>query len=320
MTPYHFANNNPIVFSDPTGLRPEPFREYLGKDFGFAGGTGFSWNPYANKGHWSDAFGGIYGSGAEESWLTGDSPLDLFGSSNSSSNGGISLAAQQSMVANSADNATTSWSYQNGALVSASGWVDTTDGQYMDNGTMLAPVTVYGNSNGQITNASAALSSVANQINGINGGSCNKCVNPSTIGQQPLGFTYPGPYNPKNINGDDDFSHVPSYQSEYPGIGHDRRYDNLGIKGGLGLLTDTRAIGADWRFVAEEIAIAQSPGNVKFLDRVSAASFATILGAVALPKTIWHFGTNQNAVSDTMFWFAVSNQGVTNSPTPHSHN
>jgi len=76
LTPYHFANNNPIVFSDPSGLRPEPMREYLGKDFGFVGSNGFVWNPYANKGHWSDAFGGVYGSGAEESWLTGDSPLD----------------------------------------------------------------------------------------------------------------------------------------------------------------------------------------------------------------------------------------------------
>jgi len=88
-------------------------REYLGKDFGFAGGTGFSWNPYANKGHWSDAFGGIYGSGAEESWLTGDSPLD----DNNFNNGGNNII--NSIIGASTD--------ENGNIVQNAYWVNQGD-------------------------------------------------------------------------------------------------------------------------------------------------------------------------------------------------
>jgi len=66
LTPYHFANNNPIVFSDPTGLRPESMVESLG-EFGFIQ-DGQSWNPYATKAvHWAGE-NGLYGSSVSIAW------------------------------------------------------------------------------------------------------------------------------------------------------------------------------------------------------------------------------------------------------------
>ena len=44
--------------------------------------------------------------------------------------------------------------------------------------------------------------------------------------------------------------YIPSNIVEYPAIGHDRRYDNLNKTGILALITDSRAIGADWKFVS----------------------------------------------------------------------
>lgn len=74
-------------------------------------------------------------------------------------------------------------------------------------------------------------------------------------------MSYPGGNNPRTYAGDYSYSYVPKRLSEYPAIGHDRRYDNLGTAGAKGLLTDTRAIGADWRFVGEELSIALNPFN-----------------------------------------------------------
>ena len=48
---------------------------------------------------------------------------------------------------------------------------------------------------------------------------------------------------------DKDYTYVPipTMITDYPAIGHDRRYDNLEITRASGLFLDTRAIGADWR-------------------------------------------------------------------------
>ena len=91
------------------------------------------------------------------------------------------------------------------------------------------------------------------------GGGCPNCLDPSTIGNNLFGLTYPGPNNPRSYNGEYNYSYVPTNLAEYPAIGHDRRYDKLKIKGAWGLFTDTRAIGADWRFVIEELSITANP-------------------------------------------------------------
>jgi hypothetical protein len=101
--------------------------------------------------------------------------------------------------------------------------------------------------------------------------------------------------------------------SEYPAIGHDRRYDNLGTAGASGLLLDTRTIGADWQFVGEELNIS---GNqfLNPIDRVDAFILGVGLGLASLPKTIFQLGSGPAGAAETMAWYSVSNIGVTNTP------
>jgi RHS repeat-associated protein len=149
---------------------------------------------------------------------------------------------------------------------------------------------------------------------------CSDCLNPGSLYKNGfgLGLTYPGGNNPKTYGGDYSYAFTPLLQSEYPAIGHDRRYDNLGTAGASGLLTDTRAIGADYRFVAEEISIAINPfSGVK--EKLTAGILGFGLGAGALPKTIYKLSTNEHGVAgailDIYHNYRVSNQNVTNTPS-----
>jgi RHS repeat-associated protein len=139
----------------------------------------------------------------------------------------------------------------------------------------------------------------------------------STVGENLFHLTYPGGDNPMTYGGKYSYAYTPEYLSEYPAIGHDRRYDNLGIAGASGLFMDTRAIGADWRFVAEELAITAFP-NASFLDKVYAGTLGTFLGVAALTKTVYQF-TTPFGVSEVEYWYSVSDQGVTNRPDIKKH-
>jgi len=89
--------------------------------------------------------------------------------------------------------------------------------------------------------------------------------------------------NPRSYNREYNYSYVPINLAEYPAIGHDRRCDNLETKGAWGLFTETRAIGADCKFVEEQMQIATNP----FLNpviRMSAGILGVGLGFFALPK------------------------------------
>ena len=143
---------------------------------------------------------------------------------------------------------------------------------------------------------------------------CPTCLDPSTVGKNLLGLTYPGGNNPADYTGNYNYSYVPTNLSEYPAIGHDRRYDKLNIKGASGLLTDTRAIGADWNFVGEEFSTAANP-YLDPMSRIDAAILGTGLGLSALPKTIYQMGTGPTWLAETMMWFNISSQGVNNAPT-----
>ena len=148
-----------------------------------------------------------------------------------------------------------------------------------------------------------------------NKNNCPTCLDPSTVGQNLLGLTYPGGNNPKSFNGQYNYSYVPTNMAEYPAIGHDRRYDRLNISGVKGLLTDRRAIGADWRFVKEQLQIATFP----YFDpksRIDAAALGIGLGLCALPKTIFNVVANPQWIPETIMWYNYSNQGVTNKPSP----
>ena len=91
---------------------------------------------------------------------------------------------------------------------------------------------------------------------------CNSCLNPGSLYKNLFGLSYPGGNNPRTYGGNYSYEYIPKYSSEYPAIRHNRRYDNLRIEGAKGLLTDKRAIGADWRFVLEKFAIANNVFNI----------------------------------------------------------
>ncbi len=150
-----------------------------------------------------------------------------------------------------------------------------------------------------------------NVVIGANGNQLDR----STVGQNLFGLTYPGGENPTTFSGLPDYTFVPKDLSEYPAIGHDRRYDNLDVAGALGLFTDTRAIGADYRFVSEELQIAANP-FLPLKTRIYAGTLGVGLGLAAYPKTIFKliFTPNNKGVQDIILYYHISNHGVTNTP------
>ena len=162
--------------------------------------------------------------------------------------------------------------------------------------------------NGEIVNAVYTLEEVVVTLN------CPDCLDLSTIGQNLLGLSYPGGDNPKTFSGDYSYSYVPKRLSEYPAIGHDRRYDNLNVSGASGLFTDPRAIGADWRFVFEEYTIVANPA-ANPIDRFQAFILGTGLGFASLPKTLLTLGApNGQGPNFIITWYIVSDANVTNIP------
>jgi len=160
---------------------------------------------------------------------------------------------------------------------------------------------------------------VAGIPSGSGGGSQGEtggdALDPSTVGQNwPLiggRSTYAGGNNPMTYSGKYTYSYVPTMLTDYPAIGHDRRYDNLGVNGASGLFFDTRAIGADWRFVGEQLSIMSLP--LDYGTRINAGILGFGLGAAALPKTLYQMA-KPNGYVEMMMWYYISNYGVTNRP------
>ncbi|NQY31281.1 MAG: hypothetical protein HRT69_17670, partial [Flavobacteriaceae bacterium] len=168
-TPYHFAGNNPILFSDPSGLKRVAPQEYdnLGNNYSsLMGGRGET--------HWSESvgIGGVYGS------LGGGGGGSS--SSSSSSNGGYSGAGSLALMSaivgvhnstgqTSFNNIGDGWFMgNNGSVVGAYGTSFTASewASYDMQGTKgLSEQTVYGNSNGEITNAWTALLNIEREVN-----------------------------------------------------------------------------------------------------------------------------------------------------------
>lgn len=138
---------------------------------------------------------------------------------------------------------------------------------------------------------------------------------PSTVGQNLPLFggrsTYAGGNNPMTYNKDYIYSYVPTMITDYPAIGHDRRYDNLEITGAGGLFFDTRAIGADWKFVSEQFQLFRiMPDPV---TKTNALILGAGLGWAAVPKTIYQM-TKPAGLLEIMRWYYYSSAGVTNKP------
>jgi RHS repeat-associated protein len=142
---------------------------------------------------------------------------------------------------------------------------------------------------------------------------CPTCLDKSTLFQNIFDLTYPGGNNPKSYDGKPNYDFIPTSLAEYPAIGHDRRYDRLGTAGAAGLFFDTKAIGADWQFVKEQLFIASLPISKK--DRLNAMILGIGLGACALPKTLYQHAKGIRGKYETSFWYHYSNIGVTNIPS-----
>ncbi|MBS7256137.1 hypothetical protein [Flavobacterium branchiicola] len=147
---------------------------------------------------------------------------------------------------------------------------------------------------------------------------CPYCLDPSTIGHNLVG-SYPGGDNPRSYNGDYNYSYVPNSIAEYPAIGHDRRYDNIHATGVWGLFTDSKAIGADWKFVKEELEIAFDPVALfGAKERLKAGVLGVGLGFFASFKTVLTL-SQSNGYMRIKMWYIISNAGVNNTPVIHKH-
>jgi RHS repeat-associated protein len=139
-------------------------------------------------------------------------------------------------------------------------------------------------------------------------------LDPRTVGQNLLGLTYPGGNNPKSYDRKYSYSYVPQSLAEFPAIGHDRRYDNLGTAGISGLLADTRAISSDYRFVTQELAVAILSTNIK--TKIQATVLGGGLGFLASFKTLGHLANPSSGGFGTiLMWDSVANRGVNNTPS-----
>jgi RHS repeat-associated protein len=140
-------------------------------------------------------------------------------------------------------------------------------------------------------------------------------LDPSTIGQNLPLFggrsTYAGGDNPMTNNKDYTYSYVPTMITDYPAIGHDRRYDNLKITGASGLFFDTRAIGADWKFVSEEFQLCHIAPDIE--TKIDALILGTGLGMAATSKTLFQMN-KLGGLGEIVYWYYISNTGVTNKP------
>lgn len=149
---------------------------------------------------------------------------------------------------------------------------------------------------------------------------CSSCTDYSTVGKNFLGLTYTGSENPKNQLKEETFNYKPKRLADYPSIGHDRRYNNLGAKGSESLFLDTRTIGADWQFVAEQMAISLGPG-IPVTERMYSYLAGGLLGIAATPKTLFSMFLIGPALftEHILYWYNESNEGVTNKPEEHKH-
>jgi RHS repeat-associated protein len=119
----------------------------------------------------------------------------------------------------------------------------------------------------------------------VQGSLTPKALDPRTINQNILGYTYPGPNNPKNYNGDDDYSYIPINPIEIPGLIHDLAYDRKRARGASGLITNTKVIEDDFRFVYQHYALANNK-NLSLKTRFHSYILGRGLHMLATPKMI----------------------------------
>ncbi len=298
---YSYCMNNPLRYTDPSGYRVYEFNEYgesnIQTFWGLSSASGrFSGMPGSGN-HWTDGSRGEYGN-----YMIGstNSFYNMYGS------GAWNIA--QSLMSNLA----VSSQWRQGLIsiekVRENGgyWVQTAYTGKSPNSIVVDGITyTMGNSGGGVFKKWMAVNSATSRTD----------LNLATLHQNILGTSYVGPDNPKSYNNEYNYSYAPTNLAEYPAIGHDRRYGNLKAVGASGLFIDTRTIGADWKFVGEELSIA----SMSFLDvktRAEAALFGIGLSLFALPKTLIMLSQpNGLGFTESQMWYNLSNDQVNNVPS-----
>ena len=282
-SPFAYAGNNPIRYNDPWGLLKATQQEFFDFINDALNGNGGTWSEDGGQHLFSDgefaamnaSFG--EGGGGSGSFLSANGDGTGTGLNWSTGGGQFSLTVSTGPINKYGG----IWEGPNSTMNTIS--IDIPTGSLQEFATDV----------------------VANALD------------PSTVGQNLFGLSYPGGNNPmtypdENGNRRPNYSVTPKSLAEYPAIGHDRRYDNLKINGASGLFFDTRAIGADWQFVSEELDIA---GNSAFdpVTRTQSAILGLGLGAAALGKTL--FASAFGSPGEIGMWYGISSIGVTNSPS-----
>ena len=115
---------------------------------------------------------------------------------------------------------------------------------------------------------------------------CQTCLDEKTKNKNLFGTNYVGHNNPKNTNGNDNYSLPPINEADANALEHDLRYDKMKVSGLRGLLEETSAIGADYDFVFKQFKTAfLSPYNIQ--NSATGVVSGIFIGIVAFPKTIY---------------------------------
>ena len=115
---------------------------------------------------------------------------------------------------------------------------------------------------------------------------CQTCLDEKTKNKNLFGTNYVGHNNPKNTNGNDNYSLPPINEADANALEHDLRYDKMKVSGLRGLLEETSAIGADYVFVFKQFKTAfLSPYNIQ--NSATGVVSGIFIGIVAFPKTIY---------------------------------
>ena len=154
------------MFSDPSGLKAVQNWDYNPNP----GEQGNGWNPTsAHFNHWSNEFGGVYGASAASAWEDNGGN----GIYSGAGSGALISAVASSYNSNgdtSFNNIGGGWfEGNNGSVVGAYGASYTASqwASYDIPTISLSEQTVYGNSNGEITNAWVALLNIEREVNAI---------------------------------------------------------------------------------------------------------------------------------------------------------
>ena len=137
-------------------------------------------------------------------------------------------------------------------------------------------------------------------------------LDPSTLGRNIGGTNYIGKHNPQTYpdakdNRKWDYSASPVNFADFAAFLHDKSYDNVGAEGINGVLFDTKAIGADWRFVGNQIVMGKAALMMGDFNSAK-LSYGTALGMGlgVTGKTLFQISKPTTGAFEILMWDKIS--------------